>query len=337
MDRLTATVGVAYRLWWHAPTAVYEDAGPPAVAPVLTVRHPTLGDLTPAFSRVAVDASVTALSADRRTLTTAALPALTSGLQGQQGGHAHLVTARHGVIPVQIRSFPTNTTVELAEPLGQALTVAAGDELRWSVYTAELGAGAGEPIETALARPIAWRVDWQEDHGAGVPRTRRRYEGLLDVVRQPFETGLNTRDVLVLVPSLAVQVPARQTSWQPQIDAARDLLVAWLRRDLRERGRREHDVSGAGFRLVHAFLTAYLVMQGHAGAGADRGAARDHYMDSAERQYATVMQSIPWVDDDGDGVVDEGETEVNPGPTARLGRSSFTSAPTRTFTRDMRL
>lgn len=297
---LKARAGVDYTFWWWAPTAI-------SGSPTVTVRM-SGGDVTPAVTAAHAAATVTADSTDRRTLTVNAI-ADYSGLAGDRGGYAVLVTQAHGPLPVKIRSITSATTVVLAEPLPFSPTV-NNDSLQWTLWTATFTAAA--VTGTALSRPVPFTVAWTASYGADMPTEALRQEGLLYVVRQPFHTGVDSHTLVELVPSLAPQLPRTQGSWEPQIRTAERVLIRRLRQDLSD-DKREDDLNGAAFYEVHAYLAAARILLGQAASGADRTQAAEALEQKAWALYDQVMNSIPWLDLDGDGVVDAGETDYRAG------------------------
>ena len=88
-------------------------------------------------------------------------------------------------------------------------------------------------------------------------------------------------------------------------------------------GRTIQDVTGGQFRNAHAMETRLLVMRGLQEAGANR---RDQ-IEQLERDISAEFDRIgkagvEWVDTDGDGVVDAGESNVTPG---RVSLRAFTT------------
>lgn len=330
-----ARAGSDYLAWGWMPTPVSGDI-------VVTARTAG-GDVIPVVTQIRAEATVTAVATDRKTATVSLMAGAMKGVQGEKGGHAHFRTERHGVHALRVRHILSTTQVVFDAPLPFVFTAGAGgaDLLSWSTWHWTFTSAA--VTGTALARPIPYTIAWTADNGVDMPAEAMRHEGLLYVVRQPFETAVDDDVLLQVVPSLAGVQPLRQGSWQPQIDMALGMLRRWIRRDLQADSLTEHAVNGAAFREVHAFLAAWLVMQGANAASANRAEARDDYLATAKALYADVTASWPWIDSDGDGAVDAGETEV----TQRIGSDAtrslfdgndtdFVSADFPVFSRNMK-
>ncbi len=290
-----ARAGVTETLWWASPVPV-------TGTPTLTVRL-TSGNVTPSFAVVHASTPITAIAADRRTLTVTSIGSTGQGLAGEVTGNGFVVTDAGGWYPNRLRQIVSATSFVLAEALPQALTVGAGDAWYWSTFTAALSSAS--ITAAASTNPIPFTIEFTPYHGVDAPSdVAPRFEGLLYVVRQPFATGLDETALLVRWPRLTSGQPRRNMSWQPQIDAAEETLWRWLRKDLKsdaEPNAREDDVAGPPFIDVHAALTAAMVLPGPEGVAA---------MEQAKAIYAEVMENIPWWDTDADGVVDSGEADV---------------------------
>lgn len=305
----------------------------PTSTPTLTVRHPTAGNLTPAMTQAHAAATVTGIGTDRRTLTVTSQDAW--GLVGERGGWAVLRWSNGGDIPVVVESVEA-TTIVLAAPLPKTEVVDA--TLEWSLWTAAFTALT---VTQTVAR-MPFTVTWTSKYGGGSMPTEYEYaEGLIYCVRMPFHTGLTHRELLTWASTLGAQVPRAQNSWRPQIETAERVLTRWIRRDLQGRALTEDAVNGAAFEEVHAMLALGLILAGQTAGGAARNEQRDWYMEQARTLYSTVMQAIPWLDADGDGVIDSGETEVANGPRAGWvgglfsGDSDFDSSTLPVFSRGM--
>ena len=309
----------------------------PTNIPSLTVRRPS-GNFTAALTQVSQTVTVDSVGTDRRTLTVdaAVAPATDPQLGGERGGAAVLLLDGHGAIPVIVADCLSSTSILLADPLPVGTAGKAGI-LEWSTwYTAFTAADVSSTLGS-----YPFTVTWTARDGGGpdMPAEYEYLEGLIYCVRMPFHTGLTARGLRTWATSFSAQIPTGQNSWQPQIDAAQRMLIRWIRRDLQPRGVTEDAVNGAAFEEVHAMLVVALILGSQAAGGADRLEARDAFMQEAKDLYASIMASIPWLDADGDGVVDSGETAVATGPRASWVGGSFTSgAPDGLpiFTRNMK-
>jgi len=98
-------------------------------------------------------------------------------------------------------------------------------------------------------------------------------------------------------------------------------------RALREKlptGRTEDDVDGPSFASVHALFTLGHILRGQAVAGYDREPGE--VFGEAFAELARVLRRNPWLDADGDGVVDAGETDAELGAYGGLVRSHVTAS-----------
>jgi len=191
---------------------------------------------------------------------------------------------------------------------------------RWTVYACTL---LQAHVGTERLRNVRWTLPWTRRAGGDWPTEGKRDRGFLHISASPFDTGLEDAHLFELVPGWATIVPERQVSWLPQRDAAEDELVSRLRPRLLT-GRCEDDVLAEQFRRAHALFTAATIRRGHAVLGYD-GAA-----ESAEKLQAMALEaldlaiaSLTWLDKNGNGVVDEGETGLVQGG---MGSAFYASA-----------
>jgi hypothetical protein len=316
---VVARSGVDFTFFWTAPVPLNGD-------PTITVRHPTAGDITPAVTQLRADATISAVAADRKTLTVGDISAGNwQGLQGDVYGHAFVLLDRHGWYPVRVSDITASTTVVLAEPLPASYTAGTADTLQWATWYCTYASAT--VTASASSTPIPFTVAYTHLPGNDITTALGRQEGLLYVVRQPFDTGLDEDGLLAIVPGFAQIRPGRQTSYAPQMDAAKRMLVRWIRRHLKEQGADqpiEHAVNGGAFLEVHAFLTVASYLDGLAAMGAtDRFDIAAGYRERARDLFDDIMACIPWVDLDADGVVDSGEVDLEVGLTATVGVDSL--------------
>ena len=327
--------GTGEQFWWTAPVPV-------TGTPTLTITT-SATTVTPTFAVLRATSNITAVARDRKTLTASAT--LTGTIRGAQGpvyGEAFLITPRDGYFPIQVREV-SNATVVLADALPAPLDVSASSPavLQWALY----GATLPTTILQSVARNARWRVVYQEQIGVDLAGYTQRDEGLLQIVRQPFATGLTSRHVAQLHPGLAQRIPRRQGGWEPQIEAAYQELVMRLRRDLQERDLTEDDLNGHRFRLVHAHLAAAVIYDEVQAEKAE--ALRSRVLGFLDEETAIrtggmvdeVLRSA-WLDADRDGEVDSGEMDTIEGDRINDSKSFFTSSSydsdTRRFSRGER-
>ncbi len=307
MLEVKARVGVAetFRFWPDSQVTA---------GVTLTVRHPTLGSISPVMTQALTSATISAIATDLRTLTVnPALNPAPDAMAGDEGGAAVLSTTTSGDFPVRVVTA-SGSSIVLADPLPRAVSASGTAILRWSTWYATLPSATLTSVATRAPFTLAWTS--RQGGGTDQPDMAQVREGILYVVRSPFNTGCTDADVYAYAPSLGAQIPRSQNSWRPQRDMAQRMLVRWLRRDLRALDATEDAVNGGAFTEVHALLTASVILSGQHAAGADRERQAANAMQAAKDLYDAIMRSIPWVDTDGDGTIDAGETDVQNGPRA---------------------
>ena len=291
-----ARVGVDHTFVWTAPV-------PGVTSATLTITHPTLGALTPAMTQVAAALTVTAIGTDRRTLTVSALAF--DGIAGNWG-RSFLVVPNDGTFPVDILRWDGTTGI-LAAPLPRDISLSEAGSLVWAHFYATLPAANAT---SAVARSMLWQVTYTGQHGGSLPTEIGQDSGLLHVVRHPFDTGLTHHKMVATYPESAPMLARANSSWDAKIEDAKDELILRIRGDLAGTGRSEDGVLGSALYRAHQELTASLVFgEKAANVGASVRGTRKHY-ERFEHLYDLAMRSSPWVDEDGDGVVDSGETGV---------------------------
>lgn len=286
--------GQAARFFW-APDAM------PSAAPDVAFGSPI--STTKTLAKLRADGAVASIGADLMTVTlSAGIGGSSRGLVGQEGA-AFLDLGQAGLFPVRIAAFDSATVVRLAEPLPYAPGTGASGTLAWNVWYADLNA---DEVGDAVARRIAWSIRWTETEGADHPGRLRHDRGLVDVVTVPFSTGVTNETLLALVPLLSRLVPGRQRSWMPQIDLALAELVGWLE-ELLPPARFVDMLDGTQFKLVHAQLAAHYIIRGHQSVGYSRPDV--DFLADARAEFSRHAKRLRWLDADGDGVVDDGETD----------------------------
>lgn len=327
--------GASQQFWWVSPV-------PTAATPSLTIRHPTLGDTTPTLAPVHVPITITAISSDRRTLTASTTITAGAGAEGSRFGAAFLVTPRDGYFDITARRL-SGTSVILAEPLpaGPSITATTTATISWAIHSATVSSA----LVSTATRNVPWDVDYLERFGTDVTGYGQQDEGILHIVRQPFRTGLTSRNLAAMYPGIAPRTPRRQSSWAPQIEAALAELIQRLREDLTVRGLTEDDVGGHRLRLAHAALACAYVYDETQPEKAE--ALRTRALgpadpDTGRRSAGLVDDALRavWADANFDGVVDAGEVGNIEGARGSDVGSYFTSSAytstTRRFTRNER-
>lgn len=293
----------------------------------MTVHLTTGATVSQTFTALSADAlTVTAVSSDRRTLTLDALTPAPSGLVGEGSGHAHWHDGQLGEVSLRIRERVSATSIILADPLpGRATT----GTIRPSTYTTTLTNASGV---TATVGRCLFDLTYGYDLSGSMPAQQKRASGVIYVVKHVFATGLTTDSLVDFDPRLRSRQAVQQGSAERAIEASERVLWRWIRQDLKGRAegyRTEDSLSGSALHEVHALLAL-----AHIARYTARDGGRDDANDletRARELYERVMQSIPWLDGDGDAVVDEGEGDAPArGPVATVGglytSSDFTDA-----------
>jgi hypothetical protein len=302
--------GRAATFAWRSPACTLES-----VTPSLVVTF-AAGAQTLSMTRLRANASVTAIDDARRVLTVSSI----SSVEGHAGadGQAWLRTVEGGIFSVRVVSIDDSAeTVTLAEALPRNVDV-AGSTLTWATWVAPLLSGW-----MVAQRDVPWSVTWQETRGDDAYAPTRRDEGLLQIVRQPFDTQLSEQDLRSLYSW--VHENRREQGVQAAIDATLEELAIELRAELQQRGLDENDVNGEPFRLAHAAKAAAHI------ADAIKPGMAEALLAKAARLTRSAMQSM-WVDANRDGAVDSGERDRLYGAVRRRVGGSFSAATTRTFT-----
>lgn len=332
-----ATTSTNQLFWWYAPEPLF-GTGDGNLDPELTIRHPALGNTTLALSGLvsgAAERTITAVAADRRTLTMSGTVAIYSGASGSPLGTAFFITPSDGVFDVEVRRA-SGSTITLAEPLPAPVTVnsTTSGVLQWAAWSALVPA-------SYLATPavnVPWHVMARTQFGSGIGNFGLIDEGLVHFVRQPFRTGLTSKHLLQAFPGLAGRVPRRQGSFDAQIDVALAELIHRLRANLAPRGLTEDDVGGHRLRLVHSRLALAVIYdetQPEKAAELRDAALGPVNEKTGRRAGGLVDEALRdlWVDADADGVVNDGEVSSLEGNRGTDNASFFTSSSYSSSTR----
>lgn len=214
------------------------------------------------------------------------------------------LTAGHNVTVVEEADGPAASLIAVTSLTGAS----ASWRLRWQSYTVTIPSGHVGTTPTR-GTPARWSVDWSRRTGADLDAMPTRDQGLIHIARAPFATGLTDEGVYRLVPGFAALVPQRQTSWEEQRDAALDTLATRLSAGIGAT-RYVDDLPGAQFARAHALLTILVVLQGQQAQGIDVADAIATYATAADAEIEAQLARVQWMDLDGDGVIDDGETDV---------------------------
>ena len=307
-------VGTSPRFVWQAPEPVSSE-------PSLVV-HLTAGDVAAALTVVLAPLTVVGVGDDRRSLAITAV-ADAAGVQGRYGV-GWLLTDADGAFPVRVTRI-NGTTAYVADALPRDVYLSAGDpgSLQFSTWTAAMPAC----VTTSLARNVSWDVVYASSYGTHAPALAdARDFGLLHIVNQPFNTGLTHATLVHHVATYGEMVPRQQQDWSPQIRLAEEDLVLDIRQEVMGRGATEDDIPvAAQLRPAHINYTLARILDGVDGDQADRMRAM------GVEQMRKALRLI-WVDDNNDGVPDDGEVQQVTGPRASWAAGG--TFPTRRFAPD---
>jgi hypothetical protein len=294
-----AVTGQTYLLEWLAP-------GPLTEPPMATFKEE--GQSSVIFlTQTRADVTVSAIAADRRTLT---VNSQATGLQADQA-KAFLETAGDSIYPVIVTRM-VGTTAILAEPLPREIDLSSSATLSFAMWYGEVPSWVTDssgyyPMEVAYSRDIGQGIEERLDRD------------LLKVTPRPFTTGLDHDALVGTFPQLADMIPRRQTSFATQISAALEEVSLTLRDHLKDKALTEDEVfNGSSFMLAHAYCTAARIYE----------AALQFDTATAMRDRCTELMNLALrlvaIDKDGDGIVDEGDLDnAQKGGSARDLRASF--------------
>lgn len=265
--------------------------------------------------------TVTAVSTDRRTLTLDASTPSVTGLVGEESGAAAWHDGQLGEIGVRIRERVSSTSIILADPLpGRATT----GTLRYTTCYTTLTNASGV---TATAGRLLFDLAYAYDLPGAMPGRTQRASGVIYVVNHVFGTGLTSEALGDFSPRWRSRSPVQQGSAKRAIESAERVLWRWIRQDLKGRAegdRTEDSLSGSAFIDVHALLTlAHIARFTALDGGRDDVEALET---QARELYERVMESVPFLDGDGDTLIESGESDVSArGPTLTVGGLYTTS------------
>ena len=253
---------------------------------------------------------VTALSADRRTLTVTwgGSGSPTTAISGDQP--APVVLQSIGLVGAALRVVRVVTdngitgTLELAEPVPHPVTMGQAN-LHWLQRQCIIPS-IDQPATPT--RNIRWTIDYEAlDSFSIEPLQYVRDRDVLHVVAMEFSTGLSDGDLLGYVPDLRAR-PLGQGSWKLQRDAALDELVGLIKRRIAPR--HEDVLPGRQFARTHAYLAAAVILDGTSVGGQDRTALATYYRERAAAELDNVLSLIDWQDLNLDGDVQQNEVDV---------------------------
>jgi hypothetical protein len=293
----------------HKVTLTIHLAGGPVVLDMLAAQPELVDGTTP-------------LSDDRQTIFMAGLSWASRYGWAGRNGEGWLV-GPNGAVSLRLADGIDGTVAadgaRLFSPLPWSVALDSTSVVQLSYCQAVL------PALTVCAtktRDVLWTVDYWIRHGTNTDLAAQRQQesGLLQVVAQPFGTGVSAADVPRYLRSIGA-APSTELGYEMQLQAAEEELVLWLRSHLAERGLTEDDVPAPqSLRLPHLMLTGAHILAVPDGDTSDRLRAR------AVELAEMAMRRI-WLDQNQDGAVDPDEVQQTGGR-----RSADWRSPVRTAT-----
>ncbi len=243
-----------------------------------------------------------------------------AGLVGSTGtGGWYMHAEGFGQFPIRISHFDdTNNELILAEALPVGIPTNTSGTVYHNVWRCVI---SSDTLGTSVDRTGYYAINYQidDDPGAGNTLVRLKNErGRLRVVRNRFDTGLTSYDLITLVPQLEATKPAAREGWQPYIDRYDIIgdIEAALPSD------RFADMAlGEQFRRAHALLVAASLAE----IGYAPNVDPDKMREAAEAELRRQISRLHWLDADDDGEIDSGETMDNPDSLVSMTKSSNTN------------
>ena len=276
-----AITNLDYLFQWNAPFPI---TGTPTI---------TINGSTSSLSQNRAAVSVTAIAADRRTLTLST--SATSLEQDQE--RAYLRTDGDGIISVLVSRI-VGTTAILAEPLPREIDLTSASSLEFALWSITLTSSV-----TGTSASYPYIVNYTADLGAET--ILRSEKGLLKVTPRIFTTGLDHDQLTSTFAQLADMIPRRQSDLEPQIKAALEEVILIVRDHVIPSNCTEDEVwNPEQFLQAHSYYAAARVYElnnqfDQAGDLRQRG----------EDLLLLGLRSVA-LDLDGDGVLDEGEENL---------------------------
>lgn len=296
-----ARVGVASQVFeWHS------------TRPALTTPAPALRIDGAAVTPVALAPTALTIASvrdGRRELVTNAGTAPPAGLSGFRGKAWLLSTS--DAHEVRVTSWTAGsagppivpTVLRISEPLAWEPVLGTAT-LVWACYQWVIPTA----VVATRRQNILWTVDYQTRLGSGLTAEPHRESGLLQVVHQPFSTGVTSRDVSEGLRSIGASAGADQEGWGAQLADSEEFIIAWLRSQLADRGLTEDDVPAPqSLRRAHVCLAgaqALLLTDPEASAT----------LEEKGREALKLAMDRIWLDLDHDGQPDDGEVLQTGGP-----------------------
>lgn len=298
-----AITGKDYTFEWNSPAPI---SGTPAI----TIQASST--VTANMTQSRADITVSAIANDRRTLTISS----STSLERDQV-NAFLKTDGDTYYSVKVVRI-VSTTAVLAEPLPREIDLSSTATLEFSMwyYT------ASSSDVTSTSGTYTYEINYTVDQGQLTQNKTER--SIIKVTPKPFDTGLDHDGLVSRFSPLADLVPRRQSDFKPQIKASLDELSLMLRDKLSPSNVTEDEIFNAdSFLLCHAYCTASLIYEMNLQLDA-ASAMKDRCMELLD----VALRSID-LDLDGDGVIDDGEVDLE----KTGGKSTDFRASWRTYTK----
>jgi len=248
-----------------------------------------------ALTQSRANSSITAIESDRRTLT---LSAEADPLQADQQ-KAFILTAGDTFFQVSLSRI-VGTTAILAEPLPREIDLTTAATLHVPMYYTTLTAAQITDTDGYYSYTVSYTADLGDQNRALTEK------GTIKVTLRPFDTGLDHDSLVRTFAQLADMVPRRQSDFTPQIDASLEEVSMHIRSHLLADNLTEDEVFNAGsFELAHAYCAAALIYEQSAQLDMAE-AMRARCSDLLTRALEAVALDV-----DGDGVIDEGESNIS--------------------------
>jgi len=273
-----------YMFEWNAPKPIN---GTPSIT------FKASSTVTSNMNHSRADISVTAIGNDRRTLTIASSDAL----QRDQA-LAFLKTNGDAWYSIKIVRI-VGTTAVLAEPLPREIDLSTSATIEFAMWYYEAQSSDVTSTSGTFQYLISYTVDLGQNNLSKLDK------GVIKVTPRPFDTGLNHDSLVDRFASLADMVPRRQADFLPQIESSLDELSLMLRERLHASDVTEDEIFNAeSFQLCHAYCTASRIYE------------MNLQLDAAEAMKSRCMELMDIalksvdLDLDGDGVIDDGEVDL---------------------------
>jgi len=290
-----------YLFEWSAPTPINGT-------PSITIKASST--VTSVMSQSRVNATVSAIQNDRRTLT---VDVQAQPLEGDQV-RAFLKTAGDSFFAVKVVRM-VGTVAILAEPLPREIDLSTSASLEFALWTYTA------PLATVTSVSGTYPYEISYDSDLGSDDIKRLEKGVIKVTPRPFNTGLDHDELVATMPALADKIPRRQDSFAPQIKAALDEIALVIRDHVIPQDATEDEVFNVdAFKSAHAYCTAARIYE--ASLQLDVASSM---RDRCDELMHLALRSVA-LDLDGDGVVDSGELDLREtGGSSRDLRASWSA------------